>query len=63
MTLTRNEVNFLFVTILMMLTGLLIWSWAMSSSASVVEESEDWPQVTRTIDGTPVVVMPEDLDR
>lgn len=24
---------------------------------------DDWPQVTRTVDGSPLVVQPEDLDR
>lgn len=59
--LTRSEITFLLISVLVMVVGLAIWSWAGSSEIN--PEADPWPQVVRTIDGTTTAVMPEDLDR
>jgi hypothetical protein len=68
-TLTRAETVYLVFVVAVMAAGAVVWVWAAgigSDSHTItrqVIEQPTWPQVTRTIDGSPTVVQPEDLDR
>jgi len=42
------------------IVGILIWAWSANQPP---DPAPTWPQVTRTIDGSTLVPMPEDLDR
>jgi len=49
------------VAALIGITGLLIWAHAANQPPP--DPAPHWPQVTRTIDGSTLVPMPEDIDR
>lgn len=70
MTLTRGEWIYAIACILAILLGGTVWAWAAGAMLNdgtghtiTRDLVDDWPVVTRTIDGEVRVVMPEDLDR
>ena len=63
-TMTRTEATAAVLLVAVMAIGAATWWWAAGSGGtSVVPVTPTWPQITRTINGTTTVPMPEDLDR
>lgn len=72
---TGAELTYIAYAVLVIIIGGTMWIMSLNSYSptprgvptynrwQTTSDQSEWPFVTRTIDGVPTVMMPEDLDR